>query len=538
MIPVCRLRLEPIPKLEVITRVLADLVEPAGGATQNAAVNSDASVGNVVASPTNYVKIYGSAAVTVSDSAGHSTSTSDPSKVGVTLPGVSFNLLGDNSVLVVLPNDQEYKITFSSVGSPVFIEFSRGTDGSATQAARFQDVTIPAGSTALLKVTPTAGLEDVRYDTKGDGLFTQLIFPTASVTGAAAQDVDQPTLSIASAPQGTAATITITANDAGSGVKRVMYSTNGTQFQQYGGPLTVDTSKVAVVTAFAEDVAGNRSPSYSQYVSLNQNLIDSPGFYVTQHYRDFLSREPDNAGLAFWTNEISSCGSNTQCQEVKRINVSAAYFLSIEFQETGYLVERMYKVAYGDAAGISNFGPAHTLPVPIMRLNDFLPDASRIGQGVIIGQPGDQALLEANKNTFALEFVQRQRFLSAFPLTMTPAQVVDKMNQNAGSVLTQGQRDALVALLAASSDANTARGQVLRSIAENAALNNTEKNRAFVLMQFYGYLRRNPNDLQDTDYSGYDFWLQKLNQFNGDFVRAEMVKAFITSGEYRQRFGQ
>ena len=56
-------------------------------------------------------------------------------------------------------------------------------------------------------------------------------------------------------------------------------------------------------------------------------------------------------------------------------------------------------------------------------------------------------------------------------------------------------------------------------------------------MQFFGYLRRNPNDPQDTDYTGYEFWLTKLNQFNGNFVNAEMVKAFITSAEYRQRFG-
>jgi hypothetical protein len=80
------------------------------------------------------------------------------------------------------------------------------------------------------------------------------------------------------------------------------------------------------------------------------------------------------------------------------------------------------------------------------------------------------------------------------------------------------------------------RAQVLRAIAEDQDLNNAEFNRAFVLMQFYGYLRRNPNDPQDSDYSGYDFWLGKLNQFNGNFLNAEMVKAFITSIEYRQRF--
>jgi hypothetical protein len=67
-------------------------------------------------------------------------------------------------------------------------------------------------------------------------------------------------------------------------------------------------------------------------------------------------------------------------------------------------------------------------------------------------------------------------------------------------------------------------------------LNTQEFNRAFVLMQYYGYLRRDPNGGQDTDWSGFDFWLTKLNQFNGNFINAEMVKAFITSIEYRQRF--
>jgi len=82
-----------------------------------------------------------------------------------------------------------------------------------------------------------------------------------------------------------------------------------------------------------------------------------------------------------------------------------------------------------------------------------------------------------------------------------------------------------------------ARSRALRDVAENATLYQHEFNRAFVLMQYIGYLRRNPNDAPDGDYTGYDFWLTKLNAFNGNFVAAEMVKAFITSGEYRQRFG-
>ena len=81
------------------------------------------------------------------------------------------------------------------------------------------------------------------------------------------------------------------------------------------------------------------------------------------------------------------------------------------------------------------------------------------------------------------------------------------------------------------------RADLLRIVAERAGQLPAEFNRAFVLMQFVGYLRRNPNDAPDSDYSGYEFWLQKLNQFNGNFQNAEMVKAFINSDEYRHRFG-
>jgi hypothetical protein len=76
------------------------------------------------------------------------------------------------------------------------------------------------------------------------------------------------------------------------------------------------------------------------------NGIDAARNFVWQHYLDFLNRQPDEPGLAFWTNEITSCGpNNPSCTDIRRINTSGAYFLSIEFQQTGYLVERMYKAA-------------------------------------------------------------------------------------------------------------------------------------------------------------------------------------------------
>ena len=265
------------------------------------------------------------------------------------------------------------------------------------------------------------------------------------------------------------------------------------------------------------------------------NPIDNAGAFVRQHYIDFLNREPDQSGLDFWTNQITSCGNDAACTEVRRINVSAAFFLSIEFQQTGYLVERMYKTAYGDANGTSTLGGSHQLAVPVVRFNEFLTDTQRIGQGVVVLAPGWEQALENNKQAYAGEFVATSRFTTAFPTTMTPAQFVDKLNQNAGNVLSLSERTTAINLFSGAADSSnaTARAQALRQVAEDQDLFSAEFNRAFVLTEFFGYLRRNPNDLPDSDYTGYEFWLNKLNQFNGDYISAELVKAFIASSEYR-----
>jgi hypothetical protein len=256
------------------------------------------------------------------------------------------------------------------------------------------------------------------------------------------------------------------------------------------------------------------------------NPLDQSQFFVTQHYHDFLGREPDAAGLAFWVNEIESCGANAQCRDVRRINVSAAFFLSIEFQQTGFLV---YKT-YGAAFGTGRVGG--TVP---LTLREFIADTRAIGADVVVNQGDWQARLETNKQAYFSEFVSRASFLAQYPATLTAAQFVDSLNANAGGALTQAERDDLTNRLG-SGQIN--RAQALREVAENAAFSTHEKNRAFVLMEYFGYLRRNPDAAPDHDFSGYNFWLGKLNQFNGNFVTAEMVKAFVNSAEYRSRFGQ
>jgi hypothetical protein len=255
------------------------------------------------------------------------------------------------------------------------------------------------------------------------------------------------------------------------------------------------------------------------------NPIDDARTFVRQHYLDFLGREADPSGLAFWTNEIESCGAEAQCREVKRINVSAAFFLSIEFQETGYLSYRAHKTAFGNL---------QDKPVPVTRAQ-MLADMQIVANGLVVGAEGWQHKLEANKQAYFDQFASSSQFTTLYPQSMTAAQFVDALNAQAGGALSPAERDALVAGLQAGAKT---RAQVLRAVAEDADLNAAEKNRAFVLMQYFGYLRRDPDAAPDSDFGGWNFWLSKLEEFHGDYIAAEMVKAFLSSDEYRKRFGQ
>ena len=259
------------------------------------------------------------------------------------------------------------------------------------------------------------------------------------------------------------------------------------------------------------------------------NSIGDVDFFVRQHYLDFLNREPDTAGLDFWTNNIFACGLDQTCAEVRRINTSGAFFLSIEFQQTGSLVYKMYKAGFGNLPG---------KPVAVQRAN-FIADTRRIGSTpaqVIVGVGNWQAQLEANKQAFALDFVQRAAFQSAHG-GQAAAQFVDSLFANAGVTPTTQERDAAVAAFGAGGTAGQA--AALRSVADSDSATSKTRNEAFVLMQYFGYLQRDPDapPQASLNFDGFNFWLSKLEEFHGNFVAAEMVKAFLASDEYRHRFG-
>jgi Calx-beta domain-containing protein/uncharacterized protein DUF4214 len=272
------------------------------------------------------------------------------------------------------------------------------------------------------------------------------------------------------------------------------------------GGATLSAPDAAVVTISDDD----STPS-------SINPVDDSRFFVRQHYHDFLGREPDQAGLDFWTNQIESCGADTPCREVKRINVSAAFFLSIEFQETGYFVRRLYLFYFARLS-------------PIWR--EFMRDVQEVGRGVVVGAPGWEERLEANKRVFIEDWYARHRLVLESQISdprypLTDERYVDGLFWKIQITSGVDERRALIEGLSAGTET---RASVLRKVADNPEFVRREFRRAFVMTQYFGYLRREP------DFAGFDFWLNKLNQFDGNFIQAEMVKAFITSSEYRERF--
>lgn len=269
------------------------------------------------------------------------------------------------------------------------------------------------------------------------------------------------------------------------------------------------------------------------------NSIDSAYYFVRQQYLDFLGREPDGPGWNHWMNEITQCAdaslrrageTEERCIDRKRTNTSGAFFVSLEHQATGYYVYRLYQ------------GSLNRAPL----LAEYLPDVADVARGIVANNALVPEVIERNKDEFARRFTERSEFRRQYD-NLTNAEYVDRLIQTTTIALTAEERAELIGGLDRGTET---RASVLRKIVDGTrvelsdgkakqifttrygqAFYDRQFNRAFVHMQYFGYLRRDP------DAEGYQFWLAKLNRF-GNFVDAEMVRAFIISAEYRARFGQ
>jgi hypothetical protein len=236
------------------------------------------------------------------------------------------------------------------------------------------------------------------------------------------------------------------------------------------------------------------------------NPLDTDLFFVRQQYLDFLGREPDHSGLNYWTDKLVECGSDDNCLRRQRIGVSAAFLVESEFQLTGSYIYRLYNAGLGRRLSYAEF----TADRPL-----------------VIGG----ANLEAARDSFADSFVARHEFQEKYAGSTTAESFVDSLLasvRNVSSVDLSAERATLIGTYQTGANQNESRRLVLRQVIEQPGFKQAIYNSSFVDMQYFGYLKRNPDE------GGYRFWLSVLDQQPGNF--GGMVCSFLTSAEYQKRF--
>jgi uncharacterized protein len=281
----------------------------------------------------------------------------------------------------------------------------------------------------------------------------------------------------------------------------------------------VETAGFYTVTpARANYVFSPASRSFSQLGSTTEagfaassngdgmNPLEVPEYFVRQQYLDLLGREPDESGFNFWSDQINQCGGDNGCLGERRRNVAAAFFMADEFQQTGSFIYGLYQGGLG-------------------RRPDF-GEYSADRQQVVGG-----ANLETLRQSFAESFVRRAEFVNKYESAVTAGSFVDALVENmrqSSGVDLSSQRSSLVALYNGGANLEQSRSLVIGAATSSASFRQAEFNAAFVLTEYFSYLRRNP------DSGGFDFWLNVLN--NDPTNYSGMVCSFVTSREYQLRF--
>ncbi len=236
------------------------------------------------------------------------------------------------------------------------------------------------------------------------------------------------------------------------------------------------------------------------------NPLDEDMFFVREHYLNFLGREPDAGGLAYWEDQLARCGADLVCLRRQRVGVSAAFFIESEFQRTGSFIYRLYSAGLGRRLSYAEFS------------------ADR--QQVVGG-----ANLDAARNAFADRFVEREEFQQRYLDGTTAEAFADSLLatiSNSSGIDLSSERSALIDKYRTGTSMNDSRSLVLREVIERAAFQRAVYNQSFVIMQYFGYLRRNPDE------GGYRFWLKVLDGEPANY--RGMVCSFLTSTEYQRRF--
>jgi Domain of unknown function (DUF4214) len=459
---------------------------------------------NVVAPPA-IAKTFGKAVIPLNGLTTLTFTLTNPAANAVALTGVGFNDTLPAGMVVATPNG----LGNTCGGTPTAVA------GSGTVSISGVTLAINGSCTVAVNVRGTAPGIDVNT-------------VNATSTNGGTSGTATATLAVTNSPTASGATIAGTITDAdGAPIAGTTVFLSGSQMRKTitdaRGNYRFDDADVnSFYTVTPARANYDFSPALRSFSLIGDktdavftgsatgdrvNPLDTAEYFVRQQYVDVLGREPDEGGFNYWSNQILACNDDAACIQSRRVGIAAAFFIEQEFQQTGSFVYDVYSGALGRG------------PVFI----EFNADRQLVPAG---------PSLEAEKTSFARNFVQRIEFMQKYSNATTAESFVDALLQtvqgNSGVDLSS-RRDDLVAQYNNGADLNESRGLVLREVATNPDFAQAQYNKAFVLGEYFSYLRRDP------DQGGYDFWLNVVNGGSANNYRG-MVCAFITSTEYQQRF--
>jgi hypothetical protein len=304
-----------------------------------------------------------------------------------------------------------------------------------------------------------------------------------------------------------------------------VHVSSATQFNsEHGHRITVGSQVVVLGT--------QRTDLSVDAIRIHRRLeVDDAEDFVTQQYHDFLNREPDDGGLQFYVNILNGCqAGDTECTKYTRGALSGNFFRSPEFQQKGSFVMYLYMVSLGQRpVTVGELSDATKVDRP--HYAEFLTDLQSISD-----PNDDKAAVSARKDALTVAWLQRKEVQQKLPDSLTNDQFVKKLESTAG--VTLANENALIASL---NDGSRTRAQVLRAVAESLEVNDRFYKQAFVTMEYFGYLRRDPESCtgsSDPANCGFIFHNNRFNlDSDHDRIENTIVRGFIESPEYRGRFG-
>lgn len=303
-------------------------------------------------------------------------------------------------------------------------------------------------------------------------------------------------------------------------------------------PLVNATSSFISPLTWEIQLETEARPIPVKFLELLENI---PASYLVIHnsaipperrvdYESFLARAVASGRLRF----IRSFGDRDDLYAVVKTEpqaqTEAAMPFVVEVKDWGELIEKDPVNLLGQyrswSQAVYRFYVASFGRMP--RYSEFLPVAQEISHGITVDAPEAPEQLNNRMRQFAASWVELTKFKALYKDVGNKA-YIDALTRNAGITIDAAEREAMIDKL---NRGTMTRGEVILSIVNSKAFVEKENARSLVLLHYFGYFHRNPDDPPDNNLNGFNFWIKEVQKSGGSSI---LAGAFLESIEYNQK---